>query len=77
MRKQRIEYGSPLDAIVAVAKRLSLCENRYNLTSEDFFDQFSKGQLEDSTDFVEWANDYQHYLAIRSEIERSFQQHVA
>jgi len=57
MRKQRIEYDSPVDALVTVAKRLSGYEDRYRITSEDFFDKFSKGKTEDSTDFVEWAND--------------------
>ncbi len=70
MRKQRNQYDSPIDALVAVLKRLSIFEDRYNLESEEFFDKFSKGHLEDSADFVEWSNDYQHYLAIRLEIER-------
>lgn len=70
MRKQRIEYDSPVDALVTVAKRLSGYEDRYRITSEDFFDKFSKGKMEDSTDFVEWANDYQHYIAIRNDLER-------
>ena len=69
MRKQRIEYDSPVDALVAVAKRLSTFETRYQITSEEFFDKFSKGQSEDSEDFVEWANNYQHYVVIRREIE--------
>ena len=73
MKKQRIEYDSPVDALVAIAKRLSIFENRYRMT---FFDKFSKGQLEDSEDFVEWANDYRHYIAIRREIEEHVQ-HVA
>ena len=70
MRKHRIEYDSPVDALVAIAKRLSIYEARYHMASEEFFDGFSKGQSEDSEDFVEWANDYQHYMAIRREIER-------
>jgi len=70
MRKQRSEYDSPVDALVAVAKRLSVYEDRYQMVSEDFFDKFGKGQIEDSMDFVEWANDYQHYVAIRNDIER-------
>jgi len=69
MRKQRIEYDSPVDALVAIAKRLSIFETRYRMTSEEFFDKYNKGQSEDSEDFVEWANDYQHYVAIRREIE--------
>ena len=76
MRKQRVEYDAPLDALVAVAKRLSIYEDRYRLSSEEFFDRFSKGQMEDSADFVEWANDYRHYMAIRLEMERQLR-HVA
>lgn len=70
MRKQRSEYDSSIDALVTVAKRLSVFEDRYQISSEDFFDKFRKGQMEDSMDFTEWANDYQHYMAIRLEIER-------
>jgi hypothetical protein len=69
MRKQKIEYDSPIDALVAIAKRLSVYETRYHMSSEEFFDRFTKGQSEDSEDFVEWANDYQHYMAIRRDIE--------
>ncbi len=76
MRKERVEYDSSVDALVAITKRLSVYEGRYLMTSEEFFDKFAKGQSEDSEDFVEWANDYQHYVAIRREIEAHLQ-HVA
>lgn len=69
MRKQRIEYDSVLDALVAVAKRLSVFEMQNQITSEQFFDKFCKGEMEDSADFVEWANDYRHFLGLRSEME--------
>ena len=68
MRKQRIEYDSPVDALVAVVKRLSVYEDRYRMASEAFFDKFRKGQMEDSINFVEWGNNYQHYMAIRRHI---------
>lgn len=73
MRKQRTEYDSPVDALVAITKRLSGYEDRYRISSEEFFDKFCKGQMEDSVDFVECANDYQHYIAIKLEIERQLQ----
>ncbi|WP_035994013.1 antitoxin TumA [Leptolyngbya sp. KIOST-1] len=69
MQKQTIEYTSPLDALVAVAKRLSIYESRQQLSSEDFFNQYSQGQLGDDAQFVEWANDYRHYLALRQDLE--------
>ena len=73
MQKQISKYDSPLDALIAVTKRLSIFEGRYRMATEDFFDKFSRGQMEDSIDFIEWSNDYQHYLAIRFEIEKQIQ----
>ncbi|MCU0289486.1 MAG: hypothetical protein MUF15_24205 [Acidobacteria bacterium] len=69
MQKHINRYDSPLDALIAVTKRLSVFEEKYGMSTEDFFDKFSNGQMEDSIDFIEWANDYQHYLAVRFEIE--------
>lgn len=69
MKKQRVEYDSSLDALVAVAKRLSSYESKYKTTSEEFYNRFSKGELEDSEEYIEWANDYRHYVAVRRNIE--------
>ncbi|NMF82751.1 antitoxin TumA [Nodosilinea sp. P-1105] len=69
MQKQTIGYTSPLDTLVAVAKRLSLYEKGQQLSSEDFFDQYSWGHLGDEALYVEWANDYRHYLALRQDLE--------
>ncbi|NMF82756.1 antitoxin TumA [Nodosilinea sp. P-1105] len=69
MQKQTIEYTSPLDALVAVAKRLSIYESGQQLSSEDFFNQYSQGQLSDEALYVEWANDYRNYLALRQDLE--------
>ena len=76
MQKQKIEYNSNVDALVAVSKRLSQQESKYQMSSENFFDSYSKGNLGDTVDFVEWSNDYQHFLAIRSGLEKQLK-HVA
>jgi hypothetical protein len=68
MRKQRIEYSSPLDALIAVTKRLSIYENKYQWDSENFFDRYNKESLTDEVDFIEWINNYHHYLALRLEL---------
>ena len=73
MKKQRDEYDSPLDALITLAKKLNVNESRYQMSSEDFFDKFSKGLLEDSIDFIEWSNDYQHYTTVKFDIERHLQ----
>ncbi|CAN2041462.1 conserved hypothetical protein [Candidatus Magnetomoraceae bacterium gMMP-15] len=76
MQKKILEYSSPVDALVTVIRRLSTYEKCHKITSKDFFDKYNKGQIKDSVDFVEWANDYQHYMALRIEIE-SHLRHVA
>ncbi len=73
MKKNRIEYDSPVDALVAVAKRLNHYEDKYKMQSEDFYNQYSKGKMEDDIEYIEWSNDYQHYLALKIEIERNLQ----
>lgn len=76
MQKKRITYDSIVDAFTSIAKRLSVYEERYQISSEDFYDRFNKGLLGDALDYVEWANDYQHFLALKQELEERLN-HVA
>jgi hypothetical protein len=69
MRKQTIEYSSPVDALVEVAKRLSVHEMEEKMESEEFFHLFCQGQMSDNSQHVEWANDYRHYLSLRQDLE--------
>ena len=48
MRKQTIQHTSPTDALIAVTKRLSTYENQQQMDSEEFFDQYSRGQLSET-----------------------------
>ncbi|RJQ16715.1 MAG: hypothetical protein C4560_09190 [Nitrospiraceae bacterium] len=73
MLKQTIQYTSPLDALIAVAKRLNSFENQHRMDSEEFFDKYNRGQMPDDSVFVEWANDYRHYLHLHQELEKRLQ----
>jgi len=74
MRKQQVTYTSPLDALIAVSKRLSLYENQQNMDSETFMDRYRKGQMPDDVELMEWANDYQHYLALHQQVEKALRE---
>ena len=76
MSKQTLTHLSPLDALNAVAKRLSLYENQHKLDSEEFFHQYRQGKTSDEIEFIEWANDYQQYLALRQEIEQDLSDRI-
>ena len=73
MQKQRIEASAQLDALIAVANRLIVNENRCHISSQAFFERYAKGRFTDEAEFVEWANDYLHYRALRAEVERKLE----
>ncbi len=68
-----MENRSPLDALIAVTKRLNFFENQHKMDSEEFFDKYTRGQMPDGSVFVEWANDYRHYLQLHQELEKKLQ----
>ncbi len=47
MRKQVIEYTSPLDALIALVKQLNVYETQYRVESEEFFTKYSQGEISD------------------------------
>ncbi|MEZ4524352.1 MAG: DUF6516 family protein [Desulfobacterales bacterium] len=57
--------------MIAVAKRLSIYEKNYNMTSETFYHKYKAGKTDDKLDFVEWANDYDHYMVLKSETKKN------
>ncbi len=69
MKKQTIHYSVPIDALIAVTRRLSAYEDQHQMDSEAFFDQYSQGQLPDDAVFVDWANEYRHYLQLRQKVK--------
>ncbi|MGB3200512.1 MAG: hypothetical protein WBA99_06400 [Nodosilinea sp.] len=77
MRKQIVEYTTPLDALIALAKQLKVYEIQYQMDSAEFFTQYSQGETSDAEDFVEWAGNYQHYLALHQEVADRLQNDVA
>lgn len=68
MRKQTVQYDSPLDALVAVAKRLARYEADAGIDSDEFFARYTRGEPGDDARAVAWANDYRHFLALRAEL---------
>lgn len=76
MRKQIIEYTSPLDALVDLAKQLNTYETQYHMDSAEFFTKYNQGETADDEVFIEWAGNYQHYLALHQELETKLK-HVA
>lgn len=67
---QRITHSSVVDALDSLLRSLAAYERTYGMTSVDFYEKYLAGNMEDSADFVEWAGDYQHYIALKQELEQ-------
>lgn len=70
MRVQRTTHGSVVDALDSLLRALAAYEQKYQMTSADFYAKYLAGAMEDARDFVEWAGDYQHYVALKQELEQ-------
>lgn len=70
MAIQRTVYASPVEALDAVIRSLVAYEQRYQMSSGDFYARYRKGEMGDKAEFVEWAGDYQHYLELKEELEQ-------
>jgi hypothetical protein len=69
MSFKRTTYNSALDALDALLKSLVVYEQKYQMSSDEFYAHYLSGKLEDSKDFVEWAGDYQHYIELKLALE--------
>ena len=67
------EKFNPIDDFVEVIRELTLLEQRYGMTSQDFYAKFQSGELEDESDFFHWATQYEIYLEIKETLEKTFE----
>ena len=55
------EKENTIKEINTLKKELSRFESAYQMSSEDFFDRFEKGDLGDKEDYFEWSAIYKMY----------------
>ncbi len=65
--REAIENTSPVDALIATTRRLKEYEQKYGMTTEEFYARFMSGELGDAKDFIGWAGTYEIFLRQRSE----------
>ena len=70
MRVETQTYDSPIEALEALVREMVAYEMQYGMSSQEFYQAYSEGRLEDTKDFVEWVGDYHHYLGLKQELEQ-------
>lgn len=56
--------------IEKIDKDLKKYEEKYAMTSEDFYNEFEKGEAGDSHDFIIWAGIYEMQLNSKNELRK-------
>lgn len=72
MLYQKFTETSPLDDFIEVIRDLTMLELKYKLSSQDFFNRFQNGEMDDDIEFIRWANKYEIYQEIKSDMEGLF-----
>jgi hypothetical protein len=63
-----LERGRAVRELTEIQQHLAAFEQKYELTSEEFYLRYEDGQLGDSADFMEWSSFY--------DMRRSLQQYL-
>ncbi len=63
---QAFAEANPVDDLLMLAEELHQYENRYGMTSAEFFRQFQAGALDDELQHcIEWAADYTSFVELK------------
>lgn len=67
--REAAENTSIVDDLLELTRSLAELELKYKMKSEDFYEQFERGEMGDDVDFVRWATDYEIYQEIKADLE--------
>lgn len=74
MKKVRITYDTPLDALLAVTRQMGQYEDKYGMTTEDFFDRYNSGEMPCEDDYMMWEVAYRDFLSLRAKVSDSMKE---
>ena len=61
LRAAMKEPVDPEESLASVIADLNAFEQRYGMTTIEFYARFNKGLMGDSQDFINWAGDFEDY----------------
>jgi hypothetical protein len=65
------EQYDPVEELLSLERELADFEQKYNLSSPEFYRQYQDGQIGDAVEFVSWAGRYKLYLSLKQAISDS------
>jgi len=72
--RDALEKSNPVNDLLELAEELRGYEQKYGMTSEEFFSRFQRGELGDAMDFIDWAGAYDLFLDRKARVEAALMQ---
>ena len=63
--------ANPLDDLLALSRQLFSFEQKYGITSPEFYARYKRGEMGDARDFVQWAGRYRIYCELKDQVDRN------
>jgi hypothetical protein len=73
VREQVADYD-PVDKLLQLQRELLSLEQRYGLSSSEFYRRYQAGEMGDDVEIVGWAGRYRAFVELRSSIADSLNQ---
>ena len=69
MLAEAIAESNPVDELLTLAKELQEYERKHEMTSQEFFERYQRGELNDHMEFIEWAGTYRIFQRLKYRVE--------
>lgn len=74
--REQVAIYDPVDKLLQLQRELLILEQRYGLSSSEFYRRYQAGDMGDDVEIVGWAGRYRAFLELRGSIADSLNQIV-
>ncbi|HEX6386052.1 MAG TPA: hypothetical protein VF177_15385 [Anaerolineae bacterium] len=71
MLREASEQYDPVEELLRLERELITLEQKYGLSSAEFYNQYQSGKLGDAMDFIQWAGLYRLHSRLKKLISNS------
>jgi hypothetical protein len=69
MLKEAVAKSNPVDELIELSHELYELEQRYGMSSAEFYEKYQRGELGDDEDIMHWATVYESFLMLKQSLE--------
>jgi hypothetical protein len=63
--------STPMDDFVELTRELALLEQKYGMSSCEFYERYQRGEMGDGMEIMHWASTYEIYREMKEELENA------